>query len=369
MMSKPRSTAFVTAVVALAVVAGACSGSDPKGAVAAGTAAKSTTTTTATSTTTAASGSAPGKAVPSPGCAAPGAVGTPGPNSPVKEERRTIDMAGTERWYLLTVPASAGAEPAPLVLDFHGLAEGAQFHTQVSGYSDLAEKKGFVVAFPNGLGQPAAWNIEAGGPNPDADFVDALVARLGADLCLDLSRVYATGLSNGALLTSVLGCSRSSTFAAVAPVAGVTFPPNCMPTAPVPIVAFHGTADPILEFNGGVAGDVLAGALSGQAVSTTVAPPADLNGPGYPEAMAKWAAANGCEGFDDTNVTATVIHRVWDCPEGADTEFWIVVGGGHSWPGGTAFDNPGIARIVGPTTKDISATELSWDFLSAHRRS
>lgn len=356
-----RAVAALVAVAGLAIGGTGCSSSD---GAAAGAGSKAPTSTTTTSTPPPRTG----MAVPSPGCSAAPA----GAGQPVTLQRRALDVAGTERWYLLTVPTAAaatgtGAKPAPLVLDFHGLAEGAEFHSKSSGYNELAQQKGFVVAFPNGTGQMAAWNIEASGPNPDADYVQALVAGLGHDLCIDTSRVYATGLSNGALLSSVLGCRQSSVFAAVAPVAGVIFPPNCAPDHPMPIMSFHGTADPILRFNGGVDGAALAAALSGQAVSTTTVAP-DLAGPGYPEAIGKWAAANGCKVFTDTKVSDTVIHRVWACPETGETEFWIVLGGGHTWPGSEGLAAPGIAKIVGVTTNDISATKESWDFFSRHQR-
>ncbi len=371
--SSARRKAGAIAVLVLATITAACSSnvttdaatSTTKPAAAgttAGTAAPSTGSAATASTASPGSGAAAasptakatGPAKPSPGC------GTSTVKA-VEAEKRTMDVAGAERFYLLTTPAAHdGATPLPLVLDFHGLAEGAQVHTPMSEFGALAQKEGFVVAFPNGTGQPVKWDANTrSNPNHDVEFVDQLLDQLGSQLCIDTSRVYATGLSYGAIMSSFLTCVRADRFAAVAPVAGLTVPEACSPSRPMPALTFHGTADPILKFNGGV--DL--GSLGGTTDNgpTTTKPPADLNGAGYPEAVAKWAARNGCKPDPtDTKVTENVIHRVYDCPAGAAVEFYIVLGGGHAWPG-SAFSKS-IEKVVGPTTFDISATPLAWQF-------
>jgi polyhydroxybutyrate depolymerase len=283
------------------------------------------------------------------------------------QEQHNLTVAGVDRFYLLTTPAKHdGRTPLPLVVDFHGLSEGAQIHAKMTGFGALAQKQGFVVVFPNGTGTPVRWDANTtSNPNHDVEYVDRMLDEIGTNLCIDTSRVYATGLSYGAIMSSFLTCTRANRFAAVAPVAGITVPPdNCTPSRPMPVLSFHGTADPILNFNGGL-GDSLSGILKGKveeaATTPTTAKPADLNGPGYPAAVKAWAARNGC-GPDpvDTKVTDAVIHRVYPCPAGADVEFYIIVGGGHSWPG-SEFSRS-IGNIVGPTTFDVNATELAWQF-------
>lgn len=294
---------------------------------------------------------------PSGGCGAPA-------QGAVREERRTLDVAGEERWYLLTVPGTHdGTTPLPLVLDFHGLSEGAEIHARMSGYSVLAEQEGFVVAFPNGRGTPVRWDAANLDDNADVDFVDALLDRLGDDLCLDTSRVYATGLSNGALMSSLLACVRSARIAAIVPVAGVAFPRGCAPSRPVPVLAYHGTADPILLFNGGI-GDALGRALSGGGdPAPTTLPPADLDGPGYPEAVAAWAAANNCDPVpSDERRSSSVLLRRYACPPGADVVFVVIEGGGHTWPG-SEFSRT-IEAITGPTSFEVDATVDGWAFAS-----
>lgn len=254
----------------------------------------------------------------------------------------------------------------PLVLDLHGYSEGATVHSRMTGYSALAQQERFVVAFPDGLGSPPQWNVNIKDPtNADLAFVDALMARLGNDLCIDTARVYATGLSMGAWFSSALACTRADKIAAIAPVAGIQYQEGCRPARAVPVVAFHGTADPILYFNGGI-GDLrslMSGATTADAVTV---PPADVNGAGYPANVRAWAKRNGCGPTpEDTKVTAQITRRVYPCPKGADVEFYVIDGGGHSWPG-SAFSRS-IAKIIGPTNMDLDATRVSWNFLKRFR--
>ncbi len=281
------------------------------------------------------------------------------------DERRTVTSSGVERWYLLTVPpAHTGSQPLPLLVDFHGLTEGAVVHTRMSGFDQLAGPDGFVLATPNGTKDPVQWSVAPTG-NVDVTFVDDLVDQLGRQLCLDLSRVYATGLSNGAMFSSVLACQRSDRIAAIAPVAGVIYPEGCQTARPVPVLALHGTADPILHFNGG-AGD-LSGMLSGRTDASGVSvPPADIDGAGYPENVRKWAAHNGCRPEPtDTRPVTGVILRTYDCPAGAAVVFYVIEGGGHSWPG-SAFSEQ-VADVIGATNMDLHASQVIWQFLSRFR--
>ena len=164
-------------------------------------------------------------------------------------------------------------------------------HTLMSAFSPVAEREGFVVVFPQGQFDPVRWESSPGttfmgDPNGDLTFVDNMIATLGHDLCLDRTRVYASGLSWGAFTTSLLACARSNRFAAIAPVAGLRLLDPCPEERPVPIITFHGTADAIVKFNGGF------GAIPG--TTSTTAPDAlapaevDLNGPAYRPTSRGW---------------------------------------------------------------------------------
>ncbi len=358
--SPRRLLAAVAVLAALALVA-ACSGDD-----------SASSGTSTTSTTSGSGTSAPDRIepVPSAGCAAAASNASGSnagvTNAGVTDERRTLDVEGVERWYLLTTPpAGTGNDPMPLLLDFHGLAEGAEIHSLMSGFGAIAQREGFVLAQPNGTGSPVRWEATPE-DNPDLRFVDRLIDELGSVLCLDLTRVYSTGLSMGAMFTSALACARADRIAAIAPVAGVLYQDGCDPDRPMPVLAIHGTADPIVRFNGGI-GD-LGGVLDGSADASSVSlPPADIDGPGHPEAVRRWAEHDGCSPTPvDSEPVPDVVLRSYDCPPDAPVEFYVVEGGGHSWPGSEF--SKGIASIVGPTNMDLLASERIWEFLSAQRR-
>jgi polyhydroxybutyrate depolymerase len=292
------------------------------------------------------------------GCDAP-------PHPALTNQRDSMTVDGTTRDYLLTTPTGY-TQPQPLVLDFHGFAEGDQTESLSTQFSPLAQRKRFVVAYPNGTGTPIAWDTSTRPSNPDLHFVTALLDHLEATECIDRSRVYATGLSQGAFMTSALACTMAGRFAAVAPVAGIQLPPTCHPSRPVPILAFHGTADPILHFNGGLGLGVLTNALQGKGTDHVKLPKAQLSGPGYPAHVAGWAAKDGCRQKPiDSKLTAHVVHRSYRCPPGVAVEFDIILGGGHSWPG-SAFDRS-IASVVGPTTSELNATATIWRFFERFR--
>ncbi len=335
----------IAALAAVVLFAGACGGDDDA-------AAPSTTSTTAEAL------AYPDDvaAVPSPGCGSSAVAA-------LARERRTLTIAGEERWYLLTTPtAHDGATPLPLVVELHGLAEGAAIAAEMSQLDTIAEREGFVMAYPNGSGSPVRWDQHLdSNPNRDFELITTLLDTLGEELCIDEARVYATGLSYGAIMSSALACAMADRFAAIAPVAGVEHPAACAPSRPVPVLAFHGTADPILFFNGGV-GD-LGAALSGGTLELP-ATPIDLDGPGYPEPGAGWATANGCGAATDERRTEHVLERAYECDAEAEVRFLVIEGGGHSWPG-SAF-SAAIANVVGPTTEELDASEEIWSFFSRH---
>jgi polyhydroxybutyrate depolymerase len=276
----------------------------------------------------------------------------------LESERLEVDA---DRYYLLTTPEDHdGENPVPLVLDFHGLTEGAEVHAGHSALGPYAQENGFVVAFPHGSGEPVGWQTAADRTgNDDLVYVDEVLDQLEEDLCVDTSRVYATGLSNGALLSSTIACTMDDRFAAVAPVAGITATEPCEADRPVPVHGFHGTDDPILLFNGGVNLDVLGG--GDDEGEDDELPEPDLDGEGYPANAAAWAERNGCEDDPvDEERTDTVLRRSWDCPPGAEVVFDIIDGHGHGWPGSDF--SVAIEAAIGPNDMSIDANEEMWRF-------
>ena len=120
-----------------------------------------------------------------------------GPTAKVTNNSQRLDVSGSTRDYLLTTPPPH-PQPVPLVVDFHGYGEGATTESLTTQFGALGQQKGFVVVFPNGTGNPIAWNTSTKPGNPDVRFVTHLLAHLEATQCIDEARVYATGLSQGA---------------------------------------------------------------------------------------------------------------------------------------------------------------------------
>lgn len=291
-----------------------------------------------------------GPAVPSSGCES-------APHGPVEAERVDTTSGGVDRYYLLTAPEDE--EPMPLIIDLHGFMEGADVHVQQSALGQLGIQEGFVTAFPHGTGEPVQWDTAS--ESADIAFIDAVIDEVAAGRCIDTSRVYATGLSMGAFMTSRLACDRADRIAAFAPVNGIQLPEDCAPSRPVPVLTFHGTLDPILLFNGGVDTSSFSGGEPGAGASI---PPADLEGEGYPATVDGWAELQGCTDPVD-EATPPVVDRTWTCPDGAALEFVIIEGQGHGWPG-SEFAK-GIEDITGPQVDGVDANQRIWEFFQAHQ--
>ena len=261
------------------------------------------------------------------------------------DTNETIAVAGASRTYLLHIPPGYdGAVRTPLVLLFHGFALSAEFMRAYTKFSDVADAHRFVLVIPNGTGSPRFWNSNGvpGGPD-DVGFGRDLLAKLRGQLCVDPARVYAAGYSNGGGMAQLVACSLRSEIAAVALVASEYGP--C--PAAVPLIAFHGTADPVLPFEG--------------------APASGAAGVSFPPirmVVSAWAARLGCDRLPTISRPAPDVElsTFHNCIAGdAQALLYAVLGGGHTWPGG-AFP----IDAVGPTTQEINASAVIWGFFAAH---
>lgn len=347
------------------MAATACSGSGD--GAASGAAAPASTAGGAA--TTAERGTATPATGPSAGCGGAATTVTAG------EQEVHLSPAGEERWYLRHVPpAHDGTTPLPLVVDIHGYAEGARLHTAISGMGPYGDAKGFVTVTPNGQGAPVHWNANLG--SPDVALVGSILDQVEQDLCVDRSRVYVTGFSNGAFMTSAVACALGDRVAAVAPVAGMRDVPGCTFSRPVPAITFHGTADHFVEYLGGMgvgaatlpapdgSGRTLGELGPGSTANESIIPGSmDQR---IPDITATWATRNGCTTTaTETAVAADVALVRFDCPVGHEVELYRVTDGGHAWPGSAG--SAAIEAVTGRTTMNVDATARIWDFFAAHR--
>ena len=275
----------------------------------------------------------------------------------------TVQVASTERTYKRYVPAGYDGIPAPLVVDLHGYQSVAAGQILMSDLATYAESAGFVVATPQGSGALPYWNAV---PHPDlpddVQFISDVIDETGSSLCIDTSRVYVDGFSNGAFLASLVACRLGDKVAAVATVAGLQVPAGCAPTRPMPIVAMHGTADRFVAFDGGP--NVALASLTWDKESTRAfegLPFAPVR-----DALAEWARIDGCSGSAAEKEIAPTVSQLkyGDCEDGAVVELYILDGAGHTWPG-SAFAKAS-ESLLGPANSDLNATEVIWSFFRDH---
>lgn len=269
---------------------------------------------------------------PSAGCAAP----------TLKAGTFQLTFAEIQYGYIVHLPPNYDAKkPAPLVLNWHAYQANAMGEEGFSNFDPVGDAKGFVVVYPDSPDQ--SWNAGTccaftAMSRDDVGFAMALVGQIEQTGCVDTSRVFATGMSNGAFMTYRLGCEHAETFAAIAPVAGKVGIPNCSPSRPVPLIEFHGTADNFVPYDNGV--------LS--ADNQTV-----------PQTVAGWAMLDGCTaGPMQTYQHGTVTCQNWSSCKGDSTVTECTAQGeGHCWPGQSYCP-------IGASTTDINASQVIGDFFT-----
>ena len=246
--------------------------------------------------------------------------------------------------YIVHVPPGYDRRTAvPLVLSLHGAANWPSYQKDLTGFNAVADRHRFIVAYPGGAGTM----LKTFGLR-EVKFIAALLDQLQASFNIDRSRIYVNGLSNGGGMSDVLSCMMSDRIAAIGAVgAALTMPVDrCESAPPMPMIAFHGTGDPITKYEGG---------------KVFIAPDPFPDIPGW---LSKWARRNQCPSAPgESRITADVARMTYEgCAE--PIVFYRIDGGGHTWPGG--IDMP--AWFVGPTTHTINASELMWEFFAANPR-
>ncbi len=267
-----------------------------------------------------------------------------------------LDIDGITREMDVYLPSTyQQGDVLPLVINMHGFGSNSFQQNFYSGFNDVAEEHNFIVIYPQGLVDTTGfgsidthWAAYFGTDTDDMSFMHTIIDWSYTFHNIDLSRVYATGMSNGGFMSYRLACEMSERVAAIASVTGsMAFEQfdNCSPSRPVPIMEIHGTADLTVPYNGAFG----------------FIPP-------IPEIIDFWAMHNQCgqpvlSDFPDINTDdmSTVSATSYtDCQDDTEVLLYTVENGGHSWPGAYVFPE------FGATNLDINASQHIWEFFTRH---
>jgi polyhydroxybutyrate depolymerase len=283
------------------------------------------------------------------------------------------DNISYNRTYEYYIPSSyTGSEEVPLLFSFHGLGSNGIDQIDLTKFDQLAEQEGFIAVFPDATnlpreGNPCAdtlppltgaeiqWNLGAGSLQycagiDDVGFVADMVDWFKANYEIDASQIYSTGMSDGALFSYLLAFNLTGTFAAIAPVcAPMPWGFGNPTTTPITVILMHGTADPILSYNGygGLGGNVT------YSVDETIAYWCEVDGINATPVETVWGS---------TLSDPTEVHRyVYSGgTNGTQVILLKVVGGGHTWPGGPQYASE---LAIGKVTTHVDGSAQIWRYL------
>ncbi len=267
---------------------------------------------------------------------------------PAGTTTQKITSGGHAREYLLHVPPGYdGTTRTPVVMMFHGLGGDPETVVAATEMAKRADADDTILVVPLGRGDVARWTFRKPSTDPESDlaFVHDLVDKVQQTGCIDASRVFAAGFSNGSALSLAIACDGTTKFAAYAAVAGPYYEPKCDVAPPASIIYFHGTADTTVPFGGA---ETVIGRL----------PPVN-------DTMAKWATRGRCPSSGATTTADDDVHHfAWrGCKGDTEVDIYAVVGGVHGWPGGGPM-SPG--RTSRTKNSPVDATALLWKFFKEH---
>ncbi len=288
----------------------------------------------------------------------------------------TLSHGGRERSYIAHLPPQArDRRPLPAVVAFHGGGGYGAYFESHSHLDEVADREGFLAVYPNGTGRRrnrlltfnagSCCGYAADHHVDDVGFTLALLDDLARRTPLDRRRVYATGLSNGAMMAYRLAAQAADRVAAIAPVAGGMAEDSFAPSHAVPVMHFHSVDDPRALYHGGLG------------------PPFPFTKtrvwhPDVDSVLARWIVRDGCPaaptvgvtlvappGTPDSGQTATR-YVYGPCTSGAEVVLWKFTGVGHAWPGGEQGRLEG--TFVGRGTHILDANTEMWRFFSRFSR-
>jgi polyhydroxybutyrate depolymerase len=297
------------------------------------------------------------------------------PPGPVKgpktyQNRVDIEINGFRRTYLVHVPSGyTGDTPLPLVVVIHGAFDTAAGMERVSGFSRLADREGFIVLYPNGMGIMGLlqhWNAghccgkAADDQLDDVGFVAATIEDVCRRLKVDRGRIYMAGFSNGGMLVYRFAAERGDLLAAAAPMAAsIAGKPSKdrpewripEPVRPLPLVILHGLLDDDIPYEGGISRH-----RGGERTYWSVERSVEF-----------WVTRNACHPSPAIRelYEGKVLLKTWtDCTGTTEVVLYLIKGWGHVWPGHTFT----AALPENDPLKNFDAAEILWEFFKAHDR-
>ncbi len=278
-----------------------------------------------------------------------------------------VDWESVRRTYLVHVPRTYdGATRVPVLVVLHGGGGSAEFGYRVHGWTDLSERRGCLVVFPEATAedptQPAAvrenpriWNdgsrrsAVARRNVDDIGYLAAVLDEVQATFAVDSDRIFVTGFSNGASMSFRVGIELADRVAAIAPVSGHLCLENPRPARPLSMLYMIGLADPINPFAGG--------ATISPWGSRRVKPP-------VMDSIGTWVrliqASDEPELLRDSDGVRQV--RFGPGETGCEVQLHTIEGQGHEWAGAQRT----LPRVIsGPQTDKLDVTEVVWDFFAS----
>lgn len=251
-----------------------------------------------------------------------------------------IFSAGMERGFLLHIPEGyQEGRKYPLLLALHGRGDASAEMAEYTGFNTKADQEGFIVIYPQAVWENRTWMVVSGGGSlEDLSFIwDAMTYAID-NLNADPGRVFVTGFSNGGGMAHRVGCALAGKVAGIAAVAG-SFPvhENCEPAAPLSVIAFHGTADYFVPYEG------------------------DTIQPSIPEWIEAWAERNKCHELPEVVFDQDgVLGESWSqCSDEVEVTLYTVENGGHQWLGSPTYAG------AGGVVRRINATDIIWTFFKS----
>lgn len=296
---------------------------------------------------------------------------TPEPPAGTYRLPTSITYKLLQRTFLLHIPtAYISSQALPLVVVLHGAFSTGKQMEEETGFSLLADKERFLVAYPEGIGIFGLlqhWNAghccgkAADDKIDDVGFIAEVIESISQKLAVDSSRIYLAGMSNGGMLTYRFAAERADILAAAAVVSGAIGSSVGgktgswqleKPVRAVPMIVFHGLSDTTIPVTGNASTH-----SRGERSYSSVA-----------EAKEFWRSADGC-GVEPATVIGdndAVKRQRWDnCRDISSVEYNLLAGWGHQWP--APWFTAGLAE--GSPLRGFDATKKIWDFLSRFRRS